>query len=104
MKLSMLSFRRKTLNSMRNPPALQRYARNLRFARFPLHFKGGVAVLLIILCSTFNTSAQTLFTYGKHAVSKDEFLKAYNKNNKDTSGAKISYADYLELYSRFKLK
>lgn len=60
-------------------------------------------VALALLCAT-QSKAQTLFTYGKHAVSKDEFIKAYNKNNTDTSGAKISYADYLELYSRFKLK
>lgn len=46
---------------------------------------------------------QTLFTYGKHSVSKDEFLRAYNKNNSDSS-IHISYADYLELYSRFKIK
>jgi parvulin-like peptidyl-prolyl isomerase len=48
--------------------------------------------------------AQTLFTYGGHAVSKNEFLQAYNKNNTDSGVSKISYSDYLELYLRFKLK
>src|SRR5688500_16114324 len=51
-----------------------------------------------------NLSAQTLFTYGKHAVSKYEFLKAYNKNNGDSTSPSISYEEYLELYSRFRLK
>ncbi len=62
------------------------------------------ALLAATLLCTIQSNAQTLFTYGKHAVSEDEFLKAYNKNNTDTSGEKISYTDYLELYSRFKLK
>jgi peptidyl-prolyl cis-trans isomerase SurA len=48
--------------------------------------------------------SQTLFTYGNHAVSKKEFLQAYNKNNTDSSLAKMSYADYLDLYLKFKLK
>jgi peptidyl-prolyl cis-trans isomerase SurA len=48
--------------------------------------------------------AQTLFTYGKHAVSKQEFLAAYNKNNSDSGAQRMSYEEYLELYSRFKLK
>ena len=60
-------------------------------------------IALALLCA-IQSNAQTLFTYGKHAISKDEFIKAYNKNNTDTNGVKISYADYLELYSRFKLK
>lgn len=48
--------------------------------------------------------AQTLFTYGKHAVSKEEFLRAYNKNNNDSNNARMSYSDYLDLYSKFKMK
>jgi peptidyl-prolyl cis-trans isomerase SurA len=51
-----------------------------------------------------DVSSQTLFTYGKHAVSKDEFLTAYNKNNGDSSSHPITYEEYLELYLRFKLK
>lgn len=48
--------------------------------------------------------AQTLFTYGAKAVSKDEFLKAYNKNNTETTPSEQSYRDYLDLYTRFKIK
>jgi hypothetical protein len=42
---------------------------------------------VIIAASLFNTAArtQTLFTYGTNTVSKDEFLKAFNKNP-DTTG------------------
>ena len=57
-----------------------------------------------ILLLTSPVSAQTIFTFGKHKVSRDEFVEAYQKNNRDTSGAKMSYADYLDLYIRFKLK
>jgi peptidyl-prolyl cis-trans isomerase SurA len=60
------------------------------------------SILLLFISNTL--TAQTLFTYGKNKVNKDEFLKAYNKNNIDTSGAKISYTDYLDLYTKFKLK
>jgi len=38
---------------------------------------------LLAIALLFGTSqlfAQTLFTYGKDAVSKEEFLRAYNKN------------------------
>ncbi len=56
-------------------------------------------LLLIIPCYS-----QVLFTYGKHSVSQDEFLKAYNKNNSDTAGNALNMDDYLNLYIRFKLK
>jgi len=48
--------------------------------------------------------AQTLFTFGKYAVSKDEFLRAYNKNKTAVSNREQSIREYLELYSNFKLK
>lgn len=63
----------------------------------------GFAAICVLIIGT-NLSAQTLFTYGKHAVSKDEFLKAYNKNNGDSTSPHISYQEYLDLYSRFRLK
>jgi len=57
-----------------------------------------------ILFSALNLHAQTLFTYGTHAVSKDEFLDAYNKNP-DTTGSKQQKIDeYLNLYINFRLK
>ncbi len=66
-------------------------------------FKFLIAPLFI--ASAFTTiSAQTLFTYGNQSVSKDEFLRAYHKNNAGKSPTEQSYRDYLELYTRYKLK
>ena len=48
--------------------------------------------------------AQTLFTVDGSDVTKDEFLKAYNKNNSGQKPTEKSYKDYLELYIRYKLK
>ena len=59
------------------------------------------ALLLFVL---LQTSAQTLFTYGMHAVSKDEFLKAYNKNPDTTGNRQQKLKDYLNLYINFRLK
>lgn len=55
--------------------------------------------------AVFSSSAQTLFTYGKDAVSADEFLSAYKKNNNSTKDEK-ALREYLDLYiaSRLKVK
>src|ERR1700689_2272238 len=58
----------------------------------------------IIFFTVTNSNAQTLFTYGNKSVSKQEFLKAYKKNNTEKSSSEKSYRNYLELYIRFKLK
>jgi peptidyl-prolyl cis-trans isomerase SurA len=63
-----------------------------------------VAVALLLIFMTATASAQVLFTYGGKPVTKNEFLKAYNKNNTDGKPSDKSYRDYLELYIRFKLK
>ena len=47
--------------------------------------------------------AQTIFTYGNNAVSKQEFLTAFQKNNTAPPTQK-AYEDYLEMYVRYKLK
>jgi peptidyl-prolyl cis-trans isomerase SurA len=60
--------------------------------------------LLITGCILTKSNAQTVFTYGNDAVSKQEFLKAYQKNNGEKSSTEKSYRNYLELYIRFKLK
>ena len=49
-------------------------------------------------------TAQTLFTCDGQPVSKEDFLKAYNKNNTTIRATSASYRDYLELYIRYKLK
>ena len=49
-------------------------------------------------------SAQTLFTYGRNAVSRQEFLRAYNKNKMPAENTRQSIGEYLDLYTKFKLK
>ena len=48
--------------------------------------------------------AQTIFTYNNKAVSKNEFLKAFNKNPDTTGNQTQKLRDYLTLYINFKLK
>lgn len=48
--------------------------------------------------------AQTLFTYGNNAVSRHEFELAFDKNNTNGTHDERSYRNYLELYTRYKLK
>lgn len=63
----------------------------------------------ILLFSTFVFSfsalfSQTIFTYGKDAIGKDEFLRAYNKNKSATDDKEKALREYLDLYAKFKLK
>ena len=60
--------------------------------------------VMAIFLSSASGKAQTLFTYGGNAVSKQTFLKAYKKNNTEKSPTQKAYRNYLELYVRFKLK
>lgn len=64
--------------------------------------KAMVALLLVFTTATVH--AQVLFTYGGKPVTKNEFLKAYRKNNNESKATDQSYNDYLELFIRFKLK
>src|SRR6266705_911796 len=63
----------------------------------------GKLVFFSLLLS-FTLSAQTLFTCDGRSVSKEDFLKVYNKNNTGEKPTERSYRDYLELYIRYKLK
>ena len=63
----------------------------------------GKLILLFIFFSS-SISAQTLFSCDGRGVSKEDFLKAYNKNNTGEKTTDKSYRDYLELYIRYKLK
>ncbi len=60
-----------------------------------------VFVFLFIADQLFS---QPIFTYGNNEVDKNEFLKAYNKNKTPISDTVQSLREYLELYSKFKLK
>jgi len=63
-------------------------------------------LLFTLLCGTLaqGAFAQTLFTYGNHSVSKQEFLRAYNKNKSTTTDKEKALREYLDLYIKFKLK
>jgi peptidyl-prolyl cis-trans isomerase SurA len=59
----------------------------------------------IATCIMTAASAQTLFTYGSHAVDAKDFLKAYKKNNTAPVANKAkSISDYLQLYISSRLK
>ena len=60
--------------------------------------------LLVLSIGATRAFSQTLFTYGNYAVSKDEFLSAYNKNKTPVVNKEKSIREYLDLYSKFKLK
>lgn len=61
-------------------------------------------LLLVIIMGSQILFAQTLFTYGKNPVGRDEFLRAYNKNKTYESNNSKALREYLDLYVRFKLK
>ncbi len=61
-------------------------------------------LILLISISAINTHAQTLFTYGKKSVSKQEFLAAFNKNPSSNADRKKALEEYKNLYINFKLK
>ncbi len=51
-------------------------------------------------------NAQSLFTYGTNAVSKDEFLRVYKKNSigKKPDMSDTALKSYLDLYALFRMK
>lgn len=55
---------------------------------------------------SLTVSAQTLFTYGGKPVSKEEFLRVYQKNalNKQPDFSENALKEYLDLYSLFRMK
>ena len=61
-----------------------------------------VTILSLVFLNT--VIAQPIFTNGNKPVSKEEFLKAYRKNNTEEKPSDKAYREYLELYIRFKLK
>ncbi len=61
-------------------------------------------ILLIFSIYFISAKAQTIFTYGNTPVSKEEFLRVYQKNNHTITYDEKSVREYLELYENFKLK
>jgi peptidyl-prolyl cis-trans isomerase SurA len=70
--------------------------------RFPLNRILLLSLLILLFSSSL--TAQTLFTVDGTPTSKEEFLKAFSKNNTGIVPTEKSYRDYLELYIRYKLK
>ncbi len=64
-------------------------------------------IFTLLLTATFclgHAFSQTLFTFGNHTVDKTEFLRAYNKNKTETANKEEALREYLDLYTKFKLK
>jgi peptidyl-prolyl cis-trans isomerase SurA len=60
--------------------------------------------LLIAAAMAPALSAQPVFSYGGTPVSKDEFMRAYNKNKGAEADKEAALREYLNLYINFKLK
>ncbi|MEY4703655.1 MAG: hypothetical protein RIR96_1552 [Bacteroidota bacterium] len=58
---------------------------------------------LVVFAGT-TSNAQTLITFGKHSVSKDEFMRAYNKNKQPGPDVETAIREYVRLYGHFKMK
>src|SRR6187402_1586845 len=61
-----------------------------------------IPVFFLLLASA--VPAQSIFTIDGSGTSKEDFLKAYSKNNNSGKATERSYREYLELYIRYKLK
>lgn len=62
------------------------------------------ALILISILFTAFVNAQPLFTYGNKAVTKEEFIRAFNKNPGTEVDRKKALKEYLDLYINYKLK
>lgn len=60
-------------------------------------------LFFVMMAASLSSQAQTLFTYGTKKVDKQEFWRAFSKNNNGASDEK-SIREYLDLFIRFKLK
>src|SRR3954471_11073921 len=65
--------------------------------------KNAFFIILFCFCS-HSFYGQTLVSYGKQTISREEFLKAFRKNNANIKATEKAYRDYLDLYIRYKLK
>jgi peptidyl-prolyl cis-trans isomerase SurA len=61
-------------------------------------------VLALTILFSIQIHAQVLFTYGKNAVSKKEFLAAFDKNPNVEMSRRKALDEYKDLFINFKLK
>jgi peptidyl-prolyl cis-trans isomerase SurA len=65
--------------------------------------KKWILFLVVTIIAKTNFS-QSLISFGKYTISKEEFLKAYNKNKTAETDREKSIREYVELYTNFKMK
>ncbi len=65
--------------------------------------KKTILIALLFICIK-NSSAQVLFTIGKHPVYLETFKASFEKNNPDSINSKTAFQNYLNLYINFVLK
>ena len=63
-----------------------------------------IALAFVFVTLVTGSFAQNVFYYGKNAVTKEEFLRAFNKNPAAVPDRKKALEEYLDLYINFKLK
>lgn len=63
-----------------------------------------IAILSTVVLFAGSAQSQTFITYGNSTVSREEFLRAYNKNKIEVADKEKALRDYAELYANFKLK
>lgn len=61
-------------------------------------------LLLVLIFGNLFVYSQTLFTYGKYGVDKNEFVKAFEKSPVNTKNKQKALEDYLQLFINYKLK
>jgi peptidyl-prolyl cis-trans isomerase SurA len=62
-------------------------------------------IILTLFCFYLQFStAQVLFTYGKHPVTLAEYTASFQKNNPDSIHSKSAFQNYLNLYINYRLK
>lgn len=67
--------------------------------------KKNILLLVLTLLTAQFTFAQELFRFGSNTVSREEFMRNYNRNNpQNNTGREAALKENLELYIRYKLK
>jgi peptidyl-prolyl cis-trans isomerase SurA len=63
-----------------------------------------VVLIAVLLLSSVRFFGQTLVRYGNQTISREEFIRAFRKNNMNVKPSEKAYRDYLNLYIRYRLK
>ncbi len=61
-------------------------------------------IFFVSCCISGSLLSQAVFTYGSNEVSKEEFIRAFNKNITQVENKEKSLKEYIDLYATFKLK